>query len=106
MIFDFLNCVGRIVLALIVVYKLTQFREMMIPLERIGLSMMGAGSFLTVSVIWEGARSPFDGWSTTLLTVGAVLFLVGRTWRDRRHSRANARQVAQARDYLAGRGSR
>lgn len=106
MIFDFLNSAGRILLTLIVAYKLVQFREMMIPLERIGLGMMGGGSFLTVSVIWEGASSPFDGWATTLMTVGAILFLGGRTWRDRRHSRANAGAVDAARDYFASRSGR
>jgi hypothetical protein len=32
------------------------------------------------------------------------MFLVGRTWRDRRHAMANERQVKQSREYLEGRG--
>jgi hypothetical protein len=93
MMWDILNSAGRALLTLLAIYKLAQFREMMIPLERLGLGMMGGGSFLTIAVIWERQRSPFDGWSVTVLTVGAVLFLAGRTWRDRRHQRANEMQV-------------
>lgn len=98
MVWDILNTLGRLALTVIVIYKLTQFRSMMIMLERVGLGIMGAGSFLTVAVIWEREQSPFDGWAVTVLTFGAVLFLGGRTWRDRRHQRANdamARMASQ-----------
>lgn len=96
MTWDILNSLGRLMLTLIVIYKLSQFREMMIPIERLGLGMMGAGSLLTISIIWERTRSPFDGWAVTVMTVGAVLFVAGRTWRDRRHQRANDALVRQA----------
>lgn len=94
MIWDILNSIGRALLTILAVYKLAQFREMMIPMERLGLGMMGGGSFLTIAVIWERQRSPFDGWSVTVLTAGAVLFLAGRTWRDRKHQRANDAMAA------------
>lgn len=103
-IFDIMNVIGRTILTLIVVYKLAQFREMANAVERLGLGMMGAGSFLTVPVILYKNNNPFEGWSVTLLTVGAVMFLVGRTWRDRRHMLANERQVKQSREYLQSKG--
>lgn len=99
MIWDALNIAGRLLLTGIVVYKLARFREMMIPVERVGLGMMGGGSFLTVPVIVERQASPFDGWAITLLTVGAVVFLIGRTWRDRRHQKANEAMVNMARGW-------
>ena len=88
-VWDYINIFARLVLTVIAVYKVTQFRDMMIPLERFGLSMMGGGSFLTIPVLIEKRASPMDGWAVTVLTVGAVLFLAGRTWRDRKHQRAN-----------------
>lgn len=104
MTWDIINTIGRLLLTFIVVYKLTQFRELMISMERLGLGMMGGGSFLTVAVIWERERSPFDGWAVSILTIGAVVFLAGRTWRDRRHQRANDAQVMGMRAELRARG--
>lgn len=95
-IWDYINIIFRLVLTAISVYKLTQFGEMMIPVERLGLSMMGGGSFLTIPVLIEKRDSPMDGWAVTVLTVGAVVFLAGRTWRDRKHQRANDALAAMA----------
>ncbi len=102
MVWDILNTLGRLALTVIVIYKLTQFRSMMIMLERVGLGIMGAGSFLTVAVIWEREQSPFDGWAVTLLTFGAVAFLAGRTWRDRRHQKANEAMARMAGQWRRG----
>ncbi len=104
MLFDILNSIGRLVLTAIVIYKLGQFRDMANMAERIGLGFMGGGSFLTIPNIWEAEQSPFDGWAATLLTWGAVLFVVGRTYRDRRHFKRNEEAKQQAREYLATRG--
>lgn len=102
MTWDVVNSVVRLMLTAIVIYKLTQFERMMIPLERIGLGMMGGGSFLTLSVIWEGQASPFDGWAVSILNVGAMLFLGGRTWRDRRHQKANDAMAQMAGKWRRG----
>lgn len=103
-VFDTINVAGRIVLTAIVVYKLAQFRELANITERYGLGMMGAGSFLTVPIIILKNGNPFEGWAVSLLTIGAILFLGGRTWRDSKHSRANAAMVRQGRDWQAQRG--
>lgn len=104
MTFELVNIVGRITLTMFVVYKLTQLRLTINLVERMGLGMMGAGSFLTISVIWERQQSPFDGWAGCLLTYGAVCFLAGRTWRDMKHARTNRRADRLAHSYLTARG--
>ena len=103
MIFDILNSFGRALLALIIVYKLTQLRQTMNLVERIGLGLVGGCSFLTIGVIWE-RDGPFEGWASTMMTLGCILFLGGRTWRDMRHQRANDAQIAYWEAHKAGRG--
>lgn len=102
--FDILNAIGRILLTTIVVYKVTQFREMTNATERFGLGMMGAGSFLTVPVLLYKNQNPYEGWSISILTIGAILFLAGRTWRDRKHSRANDLAREEGRLWQAQKG--
>ena len=93
MTWDILNSLWRIMVTMIAVYKLTQFAGQMINMERIGLGMMASGSIMTIPIIWEGQRSPFDGWAVSVMTVGMIVFLAGRTWRDRRHQRANDEMI-------------
>lgn len=104
MAWDILNTLGRLVLTMIVVVKITRFRDTLNVVERICLGVMGSGSFLTIAVIWERTGSPFEGWATTLLTFGAVGFLIGRTMRDWKHDGANQRAIAQARSHFQSRG--
>lgn len=101
---DYVNVAGRLALTAYVVYKLAHFREMANVVERYGLGLMGAGSFLTIPIIVMKNDNPYEGWAITILTYGAVLFLAGRTWRDSKHSRANAAMVRQGRDWQAQRG--
>jgi len=103
-VFDILNVAGRLIVTSIVVFKLTQFREMTNFCERSGLGMMGAGSFLTIPVIMFKNDNPFEGWAVSLLTYGVILFLAGRTWRDYKHSRANKIMVQQGDIWRAQRG--
>lgn len=104
MMFDIINSLGRLILTIVVIVKLSQYRGTMNAIERIGLGLMGGGSFLTVAVIWERETSPFEGWSVTVLTYGAILFLAGRTARDWRHAQHNKIAARDAREYLRGRG--
>jgi hypothetical protein len=101
---DTLNVLGRFVLAVFVVIKVTRFSETLNVSERIGLGFMGGGSLLTVLVIMEPRGSPFEGWATTLITWGAVIFICGRTYRDWKHERRNQRQIAAASAHLRARG--
>lgn len=104
MTWELLNSLGRILLTIIVMVKVTRFGETLNPVERVGLGMMGGGSLLTVNVIWEHQASPYSDWATSLVTYGAVLFLAGRTWRDWRHEYRNITARQQARAYLQSRG--
>lgn len=101
---DFINSFLRLILTGLVIYKLSQFREMANMAERLGLGMMGGGSFLTIGVIIEGHDSPYDGWAAGVLTLGMVLLIGGRTYRDMKHQRANDQMVEQAREWQRGRG--
>lgn len=103
MIWDILNAALRLVLTALVIYKITQFRETANLVERMGLGLMGGGSFLTIGIIMEGPSSPFDGWAVTILTLGMVMLIAGRTWRDMRHQRNNRRQLEFAKEWEKGR---
>lgn len=104
MIWDILNSIGRFALTAIAVILVTKLRDLLNTAERAGLGAMGGGSFLTIGVIWEHQQSPFDGWSVTLLTYGAVVFLSGFAFRKLRHERRNAAAIRGATQHLAGRG--
>lgn len=103
MTWDIINSIARALVTLVCVYKLYRFYDMMIQPERIGLGFMASGSLMTVPIIWQGSRSPFDGWAVSVMTIGLAVFLAGRTWRDRRHQRANDQQVAIWEAHKAGR---
>lgn len=85
MTWDIINSIGRVMLTLVIVIKVTRFGETLNKVERAGLGIMGGGSLLTVPVIWDMAHSPFLDWSTTLITYGAFMFIAGRTYRDYKH---------------------
>ena len=102
MIFDILNSLGRFVLTVIVIYKVTQLRPTMNVIERVGLGLVGGCGFLTIGVIWE-RDGPFEGWASTMMTFGCILFLGGRTWRDLRHQRANDAMARMAGRWHADR---
>lgn len=102
--FEAINAGLRILLTGIVIYKITQFRDMANPVERLGLGLMGSGSFLTVPIILYKNQNPFEGWAVALLTLGAIMLLIGRTYRDHKHWRANQQQRVEAERHLRARG--
>ena len=104
MIWDVCNSLGRFMVTVLATIIVTALREELNEAERIGLGLMGSGSFLTIGIIWEGHDSPFDGWATSILTYGIALFLTGYGHRRFRHWRRNMAQYRQSRDYLKSRG--
>lgn len=104
MTWDIINSIARAVVTLVCAYKLFKFYDMMIQPERIGLGFMASGSLMTVPIIWQGHHSPFDGWAVSVMTIGLAVFLAGRTWRDRRHQRANDKQVAWYQAHIRSKG--
>lgn len=103
-VFDAINAFGRVLLTIIIVYKVTQFREQANWIERTGLGLMGAGSFLTVPVILYKNENPFEGWAVTLMTYGAIMWTSGRTLRDRRHKKRNDMQVRWHEEWKRSQG--
>lgn len=72
--------------------------------ERMGLALISGCGFLRINVIWERHDSPFDYWAPTLLSLGVLLLLTGRGYRDWRHDDRNQTAVSQARAHLQSRG--
>lgn len=105
MTWDILNSLARALVTAVCVYKLYRFYDLMIPFERHGLGFMASGSLMTVPIIWQGRHSPFDGWAVSVMTIGLAVFLLGRTWRDRRHQKANDQQVAYWEAHKAARNA-
>lgn len=97
-VWDILNSLARVVLAVLLVWHLWRYDKLLSALERTGLSMSAGTSLLTVTVIFAGERSPFDGWATTLFSLGFLLYAAGRHIRVRDdHTRNNELQIAQGR---------
>ncbi|MEO7467814.1 MAG: hypothetical protein ABIV36_12425 [Sphingobium limneticum] len=94
---DILNSLARVAITLILVWKLIRFQGLFNAWERTGMSIAAGCSLLTVTVIWQGQRSPFDGWATTLFSIGVLLYFIGRMTRHWRHERANQMQLKQGR---------
>lgn len=86
---DVLNSLARLAIAGIIVWKLLRFPGLFNAWERAGMSVAAGCSILTITVIWEAERSPFDGWATTLFSVGILLYFIGRSTRHFRHWQRN-----------------
>ena len=86
-----INTVLAIIVALLIVVKLSRFAELLTAGERIGLGLQGAAAIMAMAVRWDldGHGTPFDGWSTTLFQLGLLLYLASRLQRHIRHKHAN-----------------
>jgi hypothetical protein len=102
MTYVILNSLLRVTLTALLAFKLIYFGDMLNRIERLGMGMMGGASFLTVALIIDVHKegTPFDGWATTLLTLGAIIYFGGRLSRHRRHRRANAIAIEDARRHF------
>lgn len=94
---DILNSLARLAIAAILVWKLVRFPGLFNAWERHGMAVAAGTSVLTITVIWEGQRSPADGWATSLFSLGVLLYFIGRGMRHWRHERANEAQLRQGR---------
>lgn len=102
-VWDILNSVGRLGLTIVAIVLITRYRDMLSWPERVGLGMAGAGSFLTIAVIWERTESPMDGWATSVLTYGALLAWGALAWRKHVHTVNNERHIRQAEEWMVKR---
>lgn len=86
---DIVNSAARIAIAAILIWKLLRFGALFNAWERYGMGIAGGCSLLTITVIWDGERSPYDGWATSAFSIGVLLYFVGRASRHWRHERNN-----------------
>lgn len=96
-VWDILNSLFRLGIAAICIWKLWRFYDLFNPMERYGMSLAAGTSLLTITVIWEGARSPYDGWANSLFSLAILVYFVGRMSRHWRHEANNRAQIRQGR---------
>lgn len=95
-VWDVLASIARLLLVLLLGYKLFRFYALFNIWERLGMSFGGAGCLLTIPVLWQLSPSPFEGWATTIFSYGMLSFFFGRVMRVYwGHKQANEAQVAQ-----------
>ena len=94
---DNLNSLARLAIAAILIWKLVRFPTLFTAWERYGMAVAAGTSVLTITVIWDGQRSPADGWATSRFSLGVLLYFIGRTTRHWRHEANNRAQLKQGR---------
>ena len=96
-VWDILNSLFRLGIAAILIWKLVSFPGLFNGLERYGMSLAAGSSLLTITVIWDGQRSPYDGWATALFSLAILIYFTGRMTRHWRHEANNRAQLRQGR---------
>lgn len=104
MIWDIINSFGRLVVTVLATCIVMYVPEELNRRERAGLALTGSGSILTIGIIWEGRDSPFDGWATSIMTYGILLFLWGYGSRKIEHWRRNYQAKRAARLHFSQKG--
>jgi len=106
MSFMFLNIGLRAVLTLCTVYLIVKFGQRLNFKERLGTGIIGGSSIMTIPLIIDVHKdgTPFDGWATSLITIGFIFAFLGLRDRFRDHERRNADAKEQAAHYLNERG--
>lgn len=94
-VWDILNSLFRLAIAAILIWKLCRFPGLFNGLERYGMSIAAGTSVLTITVIWEGQRSPYDGWANSLFSLAILIYFTGRMTRHWRHEANNRAQLRQ-----------
>lgn len=94
----------RLLIMLILAYKLVQYRELFNRIERWGMGFAGGSAFLTIPSVWDLPGNPFDKWSGTVFSAGVLLYFWGRMTRHFRHAQQNAEAAAAAAEHLQARG--
>ena len=94
-VWDILNSLFRLAIAAILIWKLCRFPGLFNALERYGMSIPAGTSVLTITVIWEGQRSPYDGWANSLFSLAILIYFAGRMTRHWRHEANNRAQLRQ-----------
>jgi hypothetical protein len=104
-----LNLGLRAVFLLCMIYGLLRLGRIMSAGQRAGMGFAGGASLMTIPVTWtyhfnRPEVTPFDGWSTSILMFGCIVFFLATMHRYREHERRNSETIEQARRHLADRG--
>lgn len=104
-----LNLVLRSAFLLCMIYGLIRFGKTLTVGQRAGMGLAGGAALMTLPSTWayhfnRNEPTPFDGWATSILMTGCILFFVATMRRYRKHERNNAAQIEQSRAHLKARG--
>lgn len=107
--FGIVNIALRSIFMLCMIHGLVRFGRQLSFGQRAGMGFAGGAALMTIPVTWtyhfnRPEVTPFDGWSTSILMFGCILFFMATMRRYRNHERANAEQVRQSRAHLKARG--
>ncbi len=82
-VFSFINATLRVLLTLLLAYKLVHYHYSFNAMEKAGMGVMGGATFLTIAPVLDFRHegTPFDGWAGTALTAGALCYFIGRMSR-------------------------
>jgi hypothetical protein len=72
----------RVVIALLVAFKLTWRFHRLGCLERLGLALFGGSSLLTTAPILVRHPTPYDDWAGLTFGLGVALYLLGKLIRE------------------------
>lgn len=100
------NICFRAMLTLVATVGMIRYGDRLSLAERIGIGMVGGSSIMTIPLIWDVYKrgTPFDGWATSILTIGCIVFATGRMYRIHQHEKNNDYARADAATWLRERG--
>ncbi len=103
--FHMITSAIRAITLFVLLNMVVKFRVRYNLLQRLGLSFTASGALMTIPVLyfWPDV-TPFDAWSTTVMSVGMLMFMWGSALRDYKHSFGNEEQVNVSKEYLKERG--
>jgi asparagine N-glycosylation enzyme membrane subunit Stt3 len=77
----------RLVVGLLVAFKLVWRYHRLGCLERLGLALMGGSAILTIPPIMMFRATPYDEWSGLLFGIGIALYILGKLIREWNYDR-------------------
>lgn len=104
-----LNLGLRSIFMLCMIYGLIRLGAGLNLLQRAGMGFAGGAALMTIPPAWayyftSNDATPFDGWSTSILMIGCIMFFLATMRRYRNHERANAEQARRSLAHLESRG--
>ncbi len=102
--FHMVNCSLAGIIAILVLMLLVIFFEFLKPVQRLGLSLMSAGTILWIPIFYMWPTpTPLNGWSTTMLMLGMAFYVSETLHRFFKHKWPNMQQIWYMKRDLAQR---